>query len=230
MAKTPPLTGYEPNVTDTSDDFEVIHSFFQRSHVETVYDSGDNDAKSPNAETDDEHIRNALALPLYIQEREANASLRQAYHSNEESLLPGARSILAGTGQPVAWLTQERKSSQELDDGQIRTILERQKEQLLAEAKSEILRHEYKADHAENQIRALRSQMDSQELELGYTLEGHAQSRREQDLLHEELADQERALRDTRIRGIHKIEPLKMSHKYKLIHFRRKIDQKTKNQ
>ena len=91
----------------------------------SVYDLGDNEAESPGAEIDDEHIRNVLASSLYVQEREANASLRQAYHSDEESLLPGARSTLPGTGKPAAWLSQKRKSSQELDDDQIRILLKK---------------------------------------------------------------------------------------------------------
>ena len=90
-----------------------------------------------------------FALPLFSQEAEAEASLQQTYHSNEGGLFKGAQSILASTGQPVVWLTQKRKSSQELDDDQIRILLARQQEQLLAEAKSDILRHEYKADLAE---------------------------------------------------------------------------------
>ena len=47
------------------------------------------------------------------------------------------------------WMSQQRKSDQEIDNWQFRIILEREKEQLLAEAKSEILRHEYRADLAE---------------------------------------------------------------------------------
>ena len=104
----PPLTGYEPNETDNSDDKEVSASFFQGSSITSIYDLGDNGAESPYVEIDDEHIRKALASPLYIQEREANASLRQTYHSSEESLLPSAQSILASTGRPV----QKRMSSQ----------------------------------------------------------------------------------------------------------------------
>ena len=127
MAKTTPLTGSEPNVTDNSDDFQVTASVFQRSSVKTVYDLGDNDAETPDAEIDDEHIRNRLTLPLYTQEREADAFLRQTYHSNEEGLFPGAESSLATTVHPVAFFTQERKSSHELDDGQIRIILERRR-------------------------------------------------------------------------------------------------------
>ena len=136
-------------MTDTSDEFEVIPSLIQGSNLKTVYDLGNNDAESPDAEIDDEHIRHAFALPLFSQEAEAEASLQQTYHSNEGGLFKGAQSILASTGQPVVWLTQKRKSSQELDDDQIRILLARQQEQLLAEAKSDILRHEYKADLAE---------------------------------------------------------------------------------
>ena len=110
VAKTPPVTGYEPNVTDTSDDFEVTPSYFEGSNE--IYD---------------EYIRNALVLSLSFQESEAEASLRQTYHYNEEGLFKGAQSILARTGQPVARLPQKRKSRQELDDGQIRIILEGQK-------------------------------------------------------------------------------------------------------
>ena len=133
-------------MTDTSDESEVISSLIQGSNLKTVYDLGNNDAESPDAEIDDEHIRHAFALPLFSQEAEAEASLQQTYHSNEEGLFKDAQSILTSTGQPIAWLTQKRKSSQELDDDQIRIILEAQKEQLLAEAKSDILRHEYNAD------------------------------------------------------------------------------------
>ena len=96
-------------------------------------------------------------------------------------------------------MSQKRKSFQELDNFQFRIILEREKEQLLAEAKSEILRHKYRADLAENNICELKRQIDSQAMEIGHTRTGYEQSRREQALLHEELADREGARRDTRV-------------------------------
>ena len=64
-----------------SEDFLEVTSLFQGSKVKTVYNLGDNDAKCPDAEIDDEHTRNSLASPLYLQEREASASLLQVYHS-----------------------------------------------------------------------------------------------------------------------------------------------------
>ena len=60
-----------------TEDFEAVTSFFQGSNVKTVCNFGDNDAKYPDAEIDDVHTRNSLASPLYLQEREASASLLQ---------------------------------------------------------------------------------------------------------------------------------------------------------
>ena len=68
-------------------DFEAVTSFFQGSNVKTVYIFGDNDAKYPDAEIDDEHTRNSLASPLHLQEREASASLLQVYHSQKRKLV-----------------------------------------------------------------------------------------------------------------------------------------------
>ena len=93
LAKTPPPTGYEPNVTDTSDEFEVIPSFFQGSNVDTIHDLDDHDAEPTDAEIDDKHFRNALALPLFSQDSEAEVNLRQTYHSNEECLFKGAVNV-----------------------------------------------------------------------------------------------------------------------------------------
>ena len=61
------------------EDIEAVTSFFQGSNVKTVYNLGDKDAKYPDAEIDDDHTRNSLASPLYLQEREASASLLQAF-------------------------------------------------------------------------------------------------------------------------------------------------------
>ena len=55
----------------------------------------------------------------------------------------------------------------------------------------------------------LKREIDSQAVEIGHTRTGYEQSRREQALLHEELADRERALRDSRVRSIQKLEELK---------------------
>ena len=68
-----------------TEDFEALTSFFQGSNVKTVYNFGDNDAKCPDAEIDYVHTRNSLASPLYLQEREASASLLQAFTHKEKA-------------------------------------------------------------------------------------------------------------------------------------------------
>ena len=116
-------------------------------------------------------------------------------------------------------MSQECKSNQELDNCQFRIIFGKTREQFLAESKSEILRHEYRADLAENNIFELKRQIDSQAVKIGPTRTGYEQSRREQALFHEELADRERALRDTRIRSIQKLEELKRAQEFRLEEF-----------
>ena len=84
MAIYHPPTGYEPNVLDN------IH-FSETSAVIFQDESGDIDTEPSylcDAELDDETIGKALSSPLFIQEREEPANLRQTYHSHEESLLP----------------------------------------------------------------------------------------------------------------------------------------------
>ena len=80
---TPP-TGHEPKHLDNFDYSETSAMIFQD-------ETGDIDTESSyscDAELDDEIIGKALFSPLFIQEREEPANLRQAYHSHEESLLP----------------------------------------------------------------------------------------------------------------------------------------------
>ena len=105
-----PPTGYKPNVVDDFHYSETSEMIFQE-------ESGDIDTEPSylcDAELDDETIGKALSSPMFIQEREEPANLRQAYHSHEESLLP-AQSFFAHTrtGRPAYELSscQKRKSS-----------------------------------------------------------------------------------------------------------------------
>ena len=157
MAKSRPPTGYAPKVL-TSDEFNVYLSIFQSSDLNNICNLGIDLEESANAEIEDEHIRDAFASPLFLQESEAEADLRQTHHSNKESLFKGAQSVLASTGRRVSGPTQKRGSNQEFDDDRIRTILEIQKKQLLSEAKSEILKYENQASLTEDYIREPKEQ------------------------------------------------------------------------
>ena len=77
------LTGYEPNQLDNFDYSETCTAIFQNESV----DIDTEPSYLCDAELDDETIGKALSSPLFIQEREEPANLRQTYHSHEESLL-----------------------------------------------------------------------------------------------------------------------------------------------
>ena len=138
-----PPTGYEPKLLDNFDYSETSAMIFQD-------ESGDMGTEpssySCDAELDDENVGKALSSPLIIQEREEPANLRQAYHSDEESLLP-AQFFFAHTsaGRPVSEpsSSQKRKSGHDMENERIRSLLERETEQILAEVRTEIQKHEF---------------------------------------------------------------------------------------
>ena len=85
------------------------------------------------------------------------SELGQTYHSHEESLLP-AQSFFKRTSterpvyEPSSNLSQKRKSSRDLENERVRILLARQKEQILAEVKSEIQKHELQAESDKRSI------------------------------------------------------------------------------
>ena len=108
-----------------------------------------------DTELDDETIGRALSSPLFIQEREEPADRREAYHSFEESLLP-TQSFFAHsrTVRPVHELSS-LSSCREKPNEQIKILLERQKEQILADVRAEIHIHKFQADFHRKSIQEL---------------------------------------------------------------------------
>ena len=168
-----PLTGYEPNQLDDFDYSEASAAIFQDESVNIDTEL----SFSCDAELDDELLGKALSSPLFIQEREEPANLRQTYHSHEESLLP-SQSFFTRTStgrpedEPSSDLSQERKSSRDLENERIRILLKRQKEQILAEVGSEIQKHELQADSDRRSIQELNGIIESQRMEIDHTIAG----------------------------------------------------------
>ena len=120
-----PLTGDEPNHLDNFDYSEASAAIFKDESVDIDTEL----SYSCEPELDDELIGKALSSPLFIQEREEPANLRQTYHSHEESLLPAQSSFAhTRTVRPAHELSscQKRKSSREMENERIRILLERQ--------------------------------------------------------------------------------------------------------
>ena len=225
--------------------------FFHRPSMTSTYESAESIATPPESDLDDEQIRIMLASPLYLQESEASAdrftrlSLLQRKtqcqvhltsresagklaamfshqkKSSQETL--SDREGISSGHQPVQWKDETffRFSDPEEAAILVLLVLDEQGDHLLAEAKSEILKQECKVGTLNTCIREFQRQTHSNRLEMDNVNYGYEESRREQARLHEELAQREKALRDTRIRNIHEVEKLRRAQEMRIDEFSR---------
>ena len=87
--------------------------------------------------------------------------------------------------------------------------LKDKKEQILAEVRSEIQKHELQADSDRRSIQELTGIVDSQRMEPDHTIAGDEQLRRDQLLLQEQLSEQNRDLREAHIKSLFEMKELK---------------------
>ena len=128
-----------------------------------------------------------------VQKKRDLAGCRQAQHSPEESLL-SSQSLSVGhvrTGRPIdefgSLISNVRENPcRHSGNEQIRILLERQKEQILADCGAEIQRHEFQADYDRRNIQKLNEVIGSQREEINRAL-------------HEQLLEQNRDLREAHV-------------------------------
>ena len=145
-----------------------------------------------------------------------NAYRRRFDYSEGEGLSSGLSSSSMShdrTGQPVVDRDKSHESGYEIqrqnyENEQIRTLLERQREQILSDCQAEIRKHEFQADYDRRSIQKLSETIESQQEELH---RAQAEERRRQDhqLLHEELLKQNLDLREAQEKSLNEIEELK---------------------
>ena len=75
------------------------------------------------------------------------------------------------------------------------------------------------ADFLDSSVRDLQRQLDSDRLDIYCTNQGHEESRKEQAILHEELAQRERVLQETHIRSVHEVGELKRAQEIRIDEF-----------
>ena len=171
------LTGYEPNAYD-----------LKETYVESYTESLTNPQVSEQGFLEDvEYDDTALEDML----REVHRV--HVYHSQREGLSVGQsssserteRSVEERTGRPVM------VSGQELNVGnaQIRTLLDRQKEQILADCQAEIKKHEFQADCDRRSVRKFGEIIESQQGEF-HCAQAEELQRPDQQLLHERFLQQ----------------------------------------
>ena len=109
------------------------------------------------------------------------------------------------TGQPVVCQEIQRQNS---ESEQIRTLLDRLREQILADCQAEIRRHEFQADYDRRSFQKLNETIESQKEELH---RAQADERRRQDhyLVHEKLLKQNWDLREAHEKSLNEMEELK---------------------
>ena len=95
-----------------------------------------------------------------------------------------------------------QKPSREIENETIRILLERQKEQILADFRAEIRKHEFQADSEKRSIQELKGIIESQRREIDHTLSCDEQLRRHQLLLHEQFSEQNRDLREAHMKSL----------------------------
>ena len=143
-----------------------------------------------------------------------NAHRVHVYHSQREGLSVGqsSSSVSERTGRPVVKRTGRpvMASGQELNVGnaQIRILLDRQKEQILAECQAEIKKHEFQADYDRRSVQKLSEIIESQQEEL-HCAQAEERQRRDQQLLHEQLLQQNSELREAHHKSLYEMEELK---------------------
>ena len=89
------------------------------------------------------------------------------------------------------------------------SLLEGNRDHLLSQAKSEIMRQEHQVGSLNNCTNEQQQHAYAQRLELQDAQHGYIESRREQVHLQEELSMKEKVLRDTQIRSMHEVGEMK---------------------
>ena len=139
------------------------------------------------------------------------------YHSQREGLSVGqsSSSVSERTGRPVGERTGRPVGpiGQELNvaNAQIRTLLDRQKEQILAECQAEFKKHEFQSEYDRRSVRKFGEIVESQQEEL-HRAQAEELQRRDQQLLHERLLKQNSELREAHHKSLNEMEELKKFH------------------
>ena len=94
------------------------------------------------------------------------------------------------------------KPNRDSENERIRIFLDRQKEQILADFRTEIQKHEFQADSDRRSIQELSGIIESHRREIDHALAGEERLRRDQQLLPRQLSTQNRDLREADVRKV----------------------------
>ena len=157
----PSSTGYEPNVLDDFHYSETSEMIFQE-------ESGDIDTEPSylcDAELDDETIGKALTT-VHPGARRISGPKTTLSLLWRKFIASSVFFAHTRTGRPVHELSSCRqKPSREMENETIRILFERHKEQILADFRAEIQKHEFQADSDRRSIQEMNGIIESQRRE-----------------------------------------------------------------
>ena len=197
LAENEPPTGYEPN-----------DHFITEAYVEYTQESSTEQRFPNDFDYDDVTIGKTLL----------DACRRRADHSEEEGLSSCLSSSVSHdrTRRPVVCSTFDSQVSsvQETqrhnsESEQIRILLERQREQILADCQAEIRKHSFQADYEIRSIQKLNGTIESQKEEICRAHQGDERRRQDHTLFHEQLLKQNWDLREAHEKSLNEMEELK---------------------
>ena len=219
------------------EDLRVKTLSYHQSITASTNDSAESiAAPPPDSDLDDDQIGALLASLLYPQERGASAERSQVYHSERENLISKSSQDLRSAGKPVAVFSNQSKLNQDtFSDRQqfletspgyweypanvARSLLDGNRDHLLTEGRSELMKQEYKVESPDTCINEHQQQTYAQRLELEDARGGCVESRREQVRLQEELVVKEKALRETQVRSMHEMGEMKRAQELRVDEF-----------
>ena len=102
----------------------------------------------------------------------------------------------------------ERGQELSTEYAHIRTLLDRQREQILAECQAEIKKHEFQANYDRRSVHKLSEIIESQQEEL-HRAQAKELQRRDQQLLHAQLLQQNCEIREAHDKSLNEMEELK---------------------
>ena len=139
-----------------------------------------------------------------IHMRGASAKRTQADHSRRESLTSSSSQEPRAYGKPDAMSSSRSKEPGNLikscvfkhadPSNPVRSLLEGNKDHLLCQGRSKIVKQEHQVGSLNNCIDELQQQAYAQRLEVEDAHHGYVESRRERSRLQEELSMKEKAL------------------------------------
>ena len=195
LAENDPPTGYEPN-----------DHFITEACVEYTQESLGEQRFPDDFDYDDVTIGKTLL----------DACRRRADHSEEEGLSSSLSSAVRHyrTERPVVCRDISHEHGQEIqrqnsESEQIRTLLDRQREQILADCQAEIRKHEFQAGYDRRSIQKLNETIESQKEKLCRAHQGDERRRQDQQFLHEQLLKQNWDLREAHEKRLNEMEELK---------------------